>query len=157
MGITVGRNPQPSSTSRATAAETQIRSVGPTTARSWQATSSGVVKVSRWWIVRTHPPDAMAAFALMQSWACTTSYDARSDENARPSTSIERNIRAPTDSSSPRSAKGTARTVTESATGRKNVVSPPRPSVQTSTSTPSVARASASAKVCTTPPRGRVE
>ena len=47
-----------------------MRSAGSTTARSWQAASSGVVKWSRWWMVRTQ---GIAAFALMQSCACTMS------------------------------------------------------------------------------------
>ena len=70
LGMTVGSSPQPRRTSSATAADTQTRVLGSTTARSWQATSAGVVNVSRWWMVRTQ---GSAALALMQSWACTTS------------------------------------------------------------------------------------
>ncbi len=69
---------------------------------------------------------------------------------------MERVMRAPT--SSPSTAgNGTATTRTRGSTGRKNAVSPPRPRVQTVTSWPRPARASARARVWTTPPRGFVE
>jgi hypothetical protein len=68
--MTVATRPQPVATSAATAAETQTSACGVTIARSWQAASSGVLKVSRWCTVRTQSGTALA---LMQSWACTTS------------------------------------------------------------------------------------
>ena len=70
FGITVAVMPQPSRSSRATAALTQTWPTGSVMARSWQAASSGVWKWSMWCTVRRQRP---AAFALMQSWACTMS------------------------------------------------------------------------------------
>ena len=70
FGMTVGCSPHPSATSAATAADTQMRAYGSTTALSWHSASTGVVNSSRWWMVRMHGPTALA---LMQSCACTMS------------------------------------------------------------------------------------
>lgn len=70
---------------------------------------------------------------------------------------MERRMRAPTVSSGGPSGNGTMWTRTAGSTGRKKPESPPRPSVQTVTSSPAAASASARARVWTTPPRGLVE
>jgi hypothetical protein len=151
LGITVASMPQPARSSSATAFDTHTWADGVTMAWSWHLASSGVVNRSMWWTVRIAPRTALAE---MQSWAWTTSWSPGSTAAARAA--IERITRAPTVSPGT-SGRGASRTATAGATGRKKPWSPSRPTAYTVTDAPSEASASASASVCTTPPRGRVE
>ena len=122
-------------------------------ARSWQATSCGVVNWSMWWTVRRHRGTALAE---MQSWAWTTSNASQSHavgqggDRAHDAVA-ERLVRRP------RSIGAIADRAPPGRPAGRTPRSRSRQMVATVTSTPRAASASARASVWTTPPRGRVE
>ena len=126
----------------------------------WQSMSDGLVKSSTWWTVLTTTGGGPAAPSLtrqaaraeMQSWVCRMGNSAASG----PSPAASASTLAKTRSSSVGRLAGAAMMVNGAATGRKKPASG-SPSAITRTGYPAACSASASASVCTTPPRGLTE
>ena len=93
-----------------------------------------------------------AARAEMQSWVCRIGYSAASG----PSPAVSASTLANTRFSSVGRLGGASTIVNGAATGRKKPA-PGSPSAMTRTGYPAACNVSASASVCTTPPRGLTE
>ena len=126
----------------------------------WQSMSDGLVKSSTWWTVLTTTGGGPAAASLtlaaaraeMQSWVCRMGRPA----TRSPSPAASASTLAKTRSSSVGRLGGASMMVNGAATGRKKPAAG-SPSAITRTGYPAACSASASASVCTTPPRGLTE